>query len=63
MLTVDALYMFQLIVPVMFGKSEIYKVKVVTVLTGADTKIVRFYIVVDDVPIVDVVDCVDHLIG
>lgn len=63
MLTVDALYMFQLIVPVMFGKTEIYKVKVVTVLTGADTKIVRFYIVVDDVPIVDVVDCVDHLIG
>ena len=63
MFTVDALYMFQLIVPVMFGKSEIYKVKVVTVLTGADTKIVRFYIVVDDVPIVDVVDCVDHLIG
>ena len=63
MLTVDALYMFQLIVSVMFGKSEIYKVKVVTVLTGADTKIVRFYIVVDDVPVVDVVDCVDHLIG
>lgn len=63
MFTVDALYMFQLIVSVMFGKSEIYKVKVVTVLTGADTKIVRFYIVVDDVPIVDVVDCVDHLIG
>lgn len=63
MFTVDALYMFQLIVPVMFGKTEIYKVKVVTVLTGADTKIVRFYIVVDDVPIVDVVDCVDHLIG
>lgn len=63
MFTVDALYVFQLIVPVMFGKTEIYKVKVVTVLTGADTKIVRFYIVVDDVPIVDVVDCVDHLIG
>ena len=57
------LHMFHVVVSIDPGQTEIDEIEIVAVGTGTHAKIVGFYVVVDDVSVVDVVDCVYHLVG
>jgi hypothetical protein len=63
MLACHTFHMFHVVVSVDPGQAEIDEVEIVTVGTGTHAKIVGFYVVVDDVSVMDVVDSVYHLVG